>query len=174
MTNSNVKIFRTTKSIANPVGDGRHNRAEWQTALKKTHIPAGFVFALNEDGSVEDRSRSVEEDRMKNRQLREALMAVAGPELGGEIQDNVTIETVIAATPGGADQAVAALMNHFGLTASEFHSLLKAQAQPGGLSASAGGPASASASNPSRKLPSVRIRPASGRLEASTQSPRTT
>jgi hypothetical protein len=100
-----VMIYRTTRSIDNPIGDGRHDRAKWQTALRKSSIPAGFVFAVNEDGSIEDRNTTPDDRRVKASEaepLRKALLAVAGPALGGEVEHEETVEEVVESLPPGA------------------------------------------------------------------------
>ena len=97
----NVILYTTTKTITNPIGDGRHNRAPWRSSLHKNSIPAGFVFGVAEDGSIEDRSRPFEVIGAEEAQaLRDALLSVAGePMKAVEPEVEETVEDVLAALP---------------------------------------------------------------------------
>lgn len=75
-----ITIYQTKSRIDNPVGDGRHNRAEWQSYLAKNFIPAGFVFGIDEEGNIHDRNVSqkvLPVSTPEAEKLREALMEVA-------------------------------------------------------------------------------------------------
>jgi hypothetical protein len=121
-------IYRTLKTIKNPVGDGRHDRANWQTPLKQSKIPAGFIFAISDDGTIRDLTVT-DPDRTISGQmavdLRKHIMAVAGPPLGGEVEaEEETVEDVIAAV--GAEKAAQAIAKGLNLSPAELKTFLLA------------------------------------------------
>ena len=120
----NPVLFTTTKSITNPIGDGRHNRAPYRSDLEKNVIPAGFVFALDESGNIEDRSRPYAViDAEKGAVLREALMSVASEPLQGPPpQVEESIEQVLATMPG--KDATALVLKALGLNGAQLRALL--------------------------------------------------
>jgi hypothetical protein len=119
-------IYRTLKSIDNPVGDGRHNRADWQSSLLKSRIPAGFTFAITDDGTIRDLSYSPPERVLSGdraAELRKHLIAVAGPPLQGDVEEEETLETVIEAH-GGDKEAMLAMCKALNLTPGQLKSFL--------------------------------------------------
>lgn len=49
-------IYMTTKTIKNPLGDGRHDKASWRSVFEQSTIPAGTVFGVTDDGTISDHS----------------------------------------------------------------------------------------------------------------------
>jgi len=129
----NVTIYVTTKAVRNPQGDGRHNRANWRSPLDKTEIPAGFVFALDDEGNIEDRSVPVATlSAKKGAALRAELLKVASAPLGTESDIITEPETVADVLEGADSGAVAQVMEALNLTPAELRRLLSGQtkAQP--------------------------------------------
>jgi hypothetical protein len=147
-------IYRTLKTIKNPVGDGRHDRASWQTPLKQSKIPAGFVFAISDDGTIRDLSVTDPDRTVTGAmavELRKQIMAVAGPPLGGEVEEEAeTVESVIAAV--GAEKAAQAIAAGLGLSPAELKTFLLASVSgpATGATATAKGPSK----RPSQPQPS--------------------
>ena len=124
----NPVLYCTTKAIENPVGDGRHNRAPYRSDLEKNTIPAGFVFALDEEGNIEDRSRPFEVvPAAKGALLREALMAVATEPLQGPppAPEEETVDAVLATLPASKD-VTTLVLKALGLNGAQLRALLQA------------------------------------------------
>lgn len=121
-------IYRTLRSIDNPVGDGRHDRATWQSPLFKRRIPAGFVFALSEDGSIRDLSYSPPErvltgDRAND--LKKLLVSVAGPPLAGDLEEEEESFDAVINAHGGPEAATKAMCAALNLTPSQLAAFLR-------------------------------------------------
>lgn len=125
MASKNPVIYQTMRSVSNPIGDGRHNRSNTASPLVKNVIPAGFVFAINEDGSIEDRSKPVETcpaNRKGVDSLRQQLMSVATAPLQIVEPEVETIDSIVAERP---DVAVDVL-KRLGVTPEKLRALLSA------------------------------------------------
>lgn len=123
----NPVIYQTMRAIKNPIGDGRHNRSNTASALIKSVVPAGFVFALNEDGSIEDRSRAVDvcpANRKGAPDLRAVLMAVATAPLQEVEPEEESIESLVAERP---DEAIT-ILKRLGLTPEKIRAALAGSA----------------------------------------------
>lgn len=129
MASKNPVIYQTMRSVSNPIGDGRHNRSNTASPLTKNIIPAGFVFAINEDGSIEDRSKPVETcpaNRKGIDALRQQLMSVATAPLQVVEPEVETVESIVAERP---DVAIDVL-KRLGVTPAALRQLLSGSASP--------------------------------------------
>lgn len=136
-------VYQTTKAVENPIGDGRHNRAKWRSSLEKSEIPAGFVFAVTDDGDIEDRSKATATvTGEKATQLRTLLLSVATEPLAGSLNPTQAVkqESIEEALSSlGPDAALRALKK-LGVTVADLKAA--AQAEPGAVQrAVAPGPA---------------------------------
>lgn len=124
----NAVLYTLLETIDNPVGDGRHNRAPYRSDLEKNTIPRGFVFAVDEEGNIEDRSRPYHILRGKEAEaLRDKLLATASAPLKGPppvVEES--IEDVLKTLPG--KDATAVVLKALGLNGPQLRQLL-AEAQ---------------------------------------------
>lgn len=127
-----VVIYRTTRRVENPIGDGRHNRAQWRSELDKTTVAPGFIFGVDEAGNIFDyntATHSIPSNRAAD--LRMAMLAVASPPLAGDVEVEETVESVLASIPGGASEAVTGILNSLGISPKALRELLaKNEAKP--------------------------------------------
>jgi hypothetical protein len=119
-----IVLYMTTKAIENPIGDGRHNRAAWRSPLDQTRVPAGFVFALDDEGNIEDRSKPVYQVASKRgKPLRERLMEVASAPLSSPtVVEEETVEDVLR--EAGGERAIPEVLKALSVTPSQLRALL--------------------------------------------------
>lgn len=120
-----VRFYRTSTEIDNPLGDGRHNRAQWRSYLDKNKIPAGWVFGVDEFGNVYDHSAALKVISKKEATaLMPTLMAVAGEPVGGFPTED-TIDTVLSTMDPAT--VARALIETLNLSAQDLRDLLLTQ-----------------------------------------------
>lgn len=130
-------IYQTMKSIENPIGDGRYNRSSERSPLEKNTIPAGFVFAIADDGSIEDRSRAVftiPVARKGSSELAKKLAAVATAPLDPVPEEEETFESVLASVPGGAEAAVSLVLKQLNISPKDLRARLMSEGRPASTS----------------------------------------
>lgn len=124
---NNALVYRTTKAIDNPVGDGRHNRAAWRPEFDKNSVAAGTLFAMDSEGNLYELSRAVRViSAAKAPLLRDRLMAVATDPLQYDFQEEETVEAV-AETLGGANAVLAKLCESLGVTPDKLRAVFAAE-----------------------------------------------
>lgn len=108
-------VYRTTKAIENPIGDGRHNRADWRPEFDRNRVAAGTLYAIDQaDGTLYELSRScrVIPQTAKSALLRDALLAVSTAPLEA-VKEEMTIEAAAEAM-GGTNAMLARIVEALG------------------------------------------------------------
>lgn len=117
-----IVFYRTTKRVDNnPEGDARR-RASWRSPLEKPTIPAGFLYGIDENGTIFDHSEI--KHAVKNDELLRMLKSASSPPLDVDIEEEETVASVLAEIPGGITQVVETILREMDMTPKELRDLL--------------------------------------------------